>query len=265
VLSAFVDISERKRLEQRLQRAERMKSLGAMAAGIAHDFNNLLTGVLGHALLAAEYLPKESKEGLYLMASIESAQKASRLVRKVLAYTGRSPHSLRPTDLGETMKEAQPWLCSLAAPRATIRLDVAPQLPEILADEDELRQVLENIVLNAAEATHAEGSAIEIRVDRCELSGTEPQLTLPDENFRPGAYACVEVKDCGIGMPPEIAERAFDPFFSTKFLGRGLGLSEVLGIMRAHHGAVRIATTPVRGTSVQLFFPAQEFSQERHF
>src|SRR5262245_61995655 len=106
--------------------------------------------------------------------------------------------------------------------------------------------MLENIVINATEATDPEGIGdIQIHVDRCELSGSEPLLTSTDESVRPGTYVQVEVKDYGVGMAPEIAERAFDPFFSTKFLGRGLGLSEVLGIMRAHHGGVRLATTPV--------------------
>ena len=263
VLNACVDISERKRLEQRLKRAERMKSLGAMAAGIAHDFNNLLTGILGHASLAADCVPRETEAGQHIAASMDSAQQASKLIQKVLAYTGHSSHTLRPTNLGETVRGMEPWLSTLAAPKATIRLAVAPQVPDILADADEVRQVLRNLVLNAAEATAPEGGAIEVRVDRCELSGKEPQLTLPDENFQPGAYVRVEVADRGPGMPPEIVERAFDPFFSTKFLGRGLGLSEVLGIMRAHRGAVRLTSTLVAGTSVQLFFPARESSQDR--
>jgi signal transduction histidine kinase len=262
-LGAFVDISERKRLEQRLNRAERMRSLGGMAAGIAHDFNNLLTSILGHGSFAAEYLPEDSEGWQHIRTTLESAHKASLLIQKVLAYTGQSFHKLRPTNLADTIMHAQPRLCSLAAPRATIRFDIAPQLPEILADVDEVRRVIENVVINAAEATVPEGGSIQIQVGRCELSGNDPHLSLPDEDLKPGTYVHVEVTDCGIGMSPETAERAFDPFFSTKFLGRGLGLSEVLGIMRAHHGAVRLATAPVKGTSVQLLFPARELSQEK--
>jgi signal transduction histidine kinase len=103
-----VDISERKCLERRLQRAERMKSLGAMAAGIAHDFNNLLTSILGHASLAAECIPEDGNGRQHIQASMESAQQASLLVRKVLTYTGRSFHRLLPTNLGETIKGMQP-------------------------------------------------------------------------------------------------------------------------------------------------------------
>jgi signal transduction histidine kinase len=263
VLNAWVDISERKRLEQRLHRAERMKSLGAMAAGIAHDFNNLLTSILGNGCLAAECVPKQSEAVQHIAASMDSAQQASALVQKVLAYTGSSSHTLRPMNLGEAVRIMKPWLGTLAAPGPTIRLDIAPRLPDILADGGEVRQVIRNLVLNAAEATLPKGADIEIHLDCRELSGTEPHLTLPDENIRPGGYVCLELTDHGSGMPPEIAERAFDPFFTTKFLGRGLGLSEVLGIMRAHNGAVRLSTAPIKGTTIQLFFPVRELSAER--
>ena len=258
VLNAYVDISERKQLEQRLQRAERRKSLGAMAAGIAHDFNNLLTTIIGQASLASEELPAQSDARDHLAASLDAAVHASSLIQKVLAYTGHSPHTLRPMDLEETIRNVAPWLSTLTAPKAVIEFDIAPQLPELLADAHELRQVLQNLVLNAAEATVEEGGVIRILVDRCTLSGAEPHLTLADDSFRAGSYVRVEVKDQGAGMPAEIAERAFDPFFSTKFLGRGLGLAEVLGIMRAHKGAVRLNTSPGKGTSIQLFFPAYE-------
>jgi two-component system, cell cycle sensor histidine kinase and response regulator CckA len=181
----------------------------------------------------------------------------------VLSYTGHSPHTLLATDLGEMVDNLQPWLCDLVTPKASIRFHIADRLPNTLVDASEVRQVLRNLVLNAAEATAPQSGSIEIRVDCCELSGSEPHLTVSDHGFRPGPYVCVEVQDSGPGMPPEIAERAFDPFFSTKFVGRGLGLSEVLGIMRAHHGAVRLTTTPLTGTSVQLFFPARELSRKK--
>ena len=254
VLNVAVNVTERKRLEKRLQTAERMRSLGAMSAGIAHDFNNILTSILGEACLAAELVPKESIALPHIQASIDATQQASSLIHKVLAYTGHSPHTLKPVDLGEAIKSVHPWLSTLAAPKATLHLDIAPYLPNTLADANEVRKALRNLVLNAAEAVPEKG-AIQIRVDGCELSGNEPQSAPLDENSPAGTYIRVEVKDSGTGMPPEIAERAFDPFFSTKFLGRGLGLSEVLGIMRAHNGTVRLETKPSAGTSVQLLFP----------
>jgi signal transduction histidine kinase len=265
-----VDISERKaqenlrrELEQDLQRAQRMKSLGAMAAGIAHDFNNLLTSIIGQASLAADRLPPDSKAGQHIAASLQSAEQAARLIGQVLAFTGRSYHTPRPTDLGQLITGFHEELVSLAAPKADVRLAIPPQLPMVMADQDEIRQIFHNLVVNAAEATVTDHGAIEICADLYHVSGEERNLALPGETFAPGAYVRVKVKDSGAGMAAEIAERAFDPFFSTKFLGRGLGLAEVLGIMRAHNGAVSLETVPNGGTSVTLFFPAGEKSASR--
>ena len=263
VLYACVDISERKaqeqlrrELEQRLQRAQRMKSLGAMAAGIAHDFNNLLTGIIGHAALAAKSLPEGTEPQHHIASSLEAADRAANLVHQLLAYTGRSYHTLRPTNLGEVVRDMRPALLNLAGPQAVIRFKISSPLPNVMADPDEIRHVLDNLVLNAIEAKESDAD-VEISVGTQELSGEEKTVTVPDEKVDPGTYVRVEVKDSGAGMPAEIAERAFDPFFSTKFLGRGLGLSEVLGIMRAHNGAVRLETARDEGTSVELFFPVK--------
>jgi signal transduction histidine kinase len=238
----------------RLQRAERMKSLGAMAAGIAHDFNNLLTSILGNASLAASSVPEGDPAREYIAASIESAKQAGSLVQKVLAYTGHAFQTVQPVDLDSTLRKLKPRLEMIASPKAAIHLAIAPQLPQILADPEATGQVLRNLISNAVEAMRPEGGVIEIRAARCELQGDEARTALADEDLQPGPYVRLEVKDSGPGMPPEVAERAFDPFFSTKFLGRGLGLSEVLGIMRAHGGAVRLESAP-GGTSVQLYFP----------
>jgi PAS domain S-box-containing protein len=262
VLSVFVDMSERKAqeqlrrdLERRLLRAQRMKSLGAMAAGIAHGFNNLLTSIIGEASLAAGYLPSEHEAARHIAASLNSAQQAARLIHQVLAFTGQSYRSLRPTDLSAIVRQSQTQLSELAGGKNHIQVEIAPQLPQVMADPDEIRQMLHNLVLNAVEALAPTNGAIYIRVDTYEATGEDADPTPLGENFVPGKYVRIEVRDTGSGMPAEIAERAFDPFFSTKFLGRGLGLSEVLGIMRAHKGSVRLRTGPDTGTSVSLFFP----------
>lgn len=256
-LNAWVDVSDRRKLELRLQRAERMKSLGAMSAGIAHDFNNLLTAIIGRASLTAESVPADSEAGRHIKACIDSGHQASALIQKVLAFTGNSFHTVRPTNLGETMQMLQPALHTLAGSKSEIRIDVAPNTPVILADTDEIRQVTQNLVVNAKEAIGPDEGKIEIRVDVCELTGHEPRLIYLQEEFLGGTYVRLKVSDTGAGMHTEIAERAFDPFFSTKFLGRGLGLSEVLGIMRGYDGAVRLKTNPGIGTSIELFFPAK--------
>jgi PAS domain S-box-containing protein len=263
VVNACVDISDRqaqeqlrRELEQRLQRAERMKSLGVMAAGIAHDFNNLLTSMIGQSSLALECLPESAEAQHHLAASLDAAQRAASLIQQVLAFTGQAFHRVRPTDLGELIHDISPLLCRLTADGTDLHYHVEPALPKVVADPDEIRQILHNLVLNAVEAMGGAGGSIDLTIETRQLSGNEHELAPLDIRLDPGLYVCVRVCDGGAGMPREIAEKAFDPFFSTKFLGRGLGLSEVLGIMRAHGGAVRLETAPDSGTTVELFFPA---------
>lgn len=265
-LNAVVDISDRKAeervrrdLERRLLGAQRMKSLGVMAGGIAHSFNNLLTSVIGRSSLAMETMHNPPEAQLHLADSIESAQQAADLIHQVLAYTGRSYHTLRPVCLGDVVSNMRCSLIGLAGSSTELCFDIAEGLPNVQAATDEVQDVVKQLVLNAIEAMEASGG-IRIGVDACELSGNEPGMTPQDEKLGPGTYVRVKVEDTGSGMPPEIAERAFDPFFSTKFQGRGLGLSVVLGIMRAHKGAVRLTTAQKSGTSVELFFPTENQS-----
>lgn len=139
---------------------------------------------------------------------------------------------------------------------AKVRFNVAEGLPHVLAATDEVQDVLRHLVLNASEAMGT-GGTIDISVDECELSGDESGMAPADKKMDPGTYVRVRVSDTGPGMAPEVAQRAFDPFFSTKFQGRGMGLAVVLGIMRGHKGAVRRQTAQNAGTCVELFFPAR--------
>ena len=268
VLNACVDISERKaqervrrELERDLQRAQRMKSLGVMAAGMAHDFNNLLTGIIGRASLAADTLLPGSEAYEHLSASLQSAEEAARLIGKVLAYTGRAYRKPSSIDIGQLFTDLYPQLVELAGGKAEIRLGIDPQLPRVVAAKDEVRQILRNLIVNSVET--AETDRIEIRADLYRATGAERTLAPAGERLPAGAYLRIKVTDNGAGMTAEIAERAFEPFFSTKFLGRGLGLAEVLGIMRAHKGGVHLETVPGEGTSVTLYFPAGQASATR--
>jgi PAS domain S-box-containing protein len=251
-LTALVDISERKTqerlradLERRLHLHERMKSLGIMAAGIAHDFNNLLTTIIGHASLALEDTTSGPGRERHLTDLLEAAQRAAGLVHQLLSYTGHSHPRLRLTDLSSVVSR---WRDG-----GKISVDVAAGLPPVMADPDEVEQIIQNLVSNAIEAS--EEPRVEIALDTYRVSNNEPEMISPDRKLDPGVYVRMTVKDSGVGMTSDIAERAFDPFFSTKFLGRGLGLSEVLGIMRSHNGGLRLRTVPNSGTSVELFFP----------
>ena len=260
-IEVAVDISERRALENRLQRAQRMQSLGVMAAGIAHDFNGHLTSIIGNATSALDLLPESSDGRRLLAASLESGYHAADLIRQVLAYTGNAYRKLRPVNLAEILDERHLSVPGLAGSKAEVRFRIDARLPSIQADPAEIQQVMRNLVQNAIEASDSAG-VIDISATVSELS--EDTGTM-DEGLPAGCYVHIAVKDVGSGMSADVVAKAFDPFFTTKFLGRGLGLSAVLGIMRAHNGAVRLETVPDSGTTVHLYLPVDATEHDAAF
>ena len=247
---------ERRELERKLLHAQKMQSLGVMAAGFAHDFNNLLTVILGNAEVALEDIPQTSEARPPVQSIVDESRSAADLVHKVLEYTGTAYHILKPIAVEELMAGAKDSLREIAGGRAELQFRFETRLPTIKVDAEEIRQVVANVVRNAVEAVVPPSGLIEIAASVCQLNADDVGKLLPDEELAPGTYVRIDIKDNGSGMPPEIASRAFDPFFSTKFLGRGLGLSVAQGIMRAHHGAVRVESAISAGACFQLFFPA---------
>jgi PAS domain S-box-containing protein len=235
---------ERRRLEAQVQHAQRLESLGVVASGIAHDFNNLLTGILGSASLAAMKVPPDSPAAEQLSRVLAAAEKAAELTNKMLAYAGKGQFLLVPSDLNQVIEEVLPLVRASLGKTASIQLALAPNLPAIDADGNQLQQVVVNLLTNAAEAL-----AREIVVRTGAMTGGE--LSPP----RPSVF--LEVKDDGTGMDEETRMRIFDPFFSTKFAGRGLGLSAVAGIVSAHGGKIRVESAPDRGASFTVLFPAK--------
>lgn len=249
------DVTERRRLEARLRQAEQYESLGVLAGGIAHDFNNLLMVVLGNAnLIRAENgLPGPIVQSLEQIET--AAEQAAGLTRQMLAFAGLTALGARPVRLdllaAEAAERARAWLPA----GATLRCDTSPAVPMVEGDEEHLRQLLENLLRNAAEAIGNDGS---IRVAVTQVNERDPDADIdhlpPDRP--PGGYVALEVADTGHGIDPADRPRVFEPFFSTRFVGRGLGLAVVAGIVRAHHGALRLTSEPERGTVVRLLFPA---------
>jgi signal transduction histidine kinase len=269
VINACVDITERKRadeerraflvrqgeLEQRLVRAEKYSSLALMAGGIAHDFNNLLTVIIGQASLLAFEVEPKSPAAIKLRDLLSAANRAAELTSRLLAFTGEIWCNTEPVDLSLQLSAVQGKLREMTPPSIELELDLAPALPLIRAGIPELRQVIYHLVENAVEALGNEPGKIEIRTSHCELSVDRIENLFPDQQLTPGSYVRMEVIDNGCGIPEEIAPRVFDPFFSTKFVGRGLGLSAVQGIVRAHGGGVCLDSHPTRGTRVEILLP----------
>lgn len=246
---------EKEQLERRLQETQRLESLGVLAGGIAHDFNNLLTGVLGNASLARMQLP-ETNEAQKYIAEIEAvAVRAADLCKQMLAYSGKGRFEVQLLDLNALVTETTKLLQLSISKNASLQFALAPNLPAIRADPTQLRQVVMNLVINASEALEGKTGTIAVR---CGVMKADPdylQGAVLSPELPGGDYIFLEVSDTGSGMPPETLARIFDPFYTTKFTGRGLGLSAVLGIVRGHEGALKVYSEPGRGTSFKLLFP----------
>ncbi len=248
---------ERRRIEHRISEADKVESLARLAGGVAHDFNNLLATILGNAALALADLPPDAPARASIEEIEGAGRRAAELARQMLAYSGRGRLDVGPVDLNGLVAEAEPLLRATLPPDVDVRLELAPDLPEVDGDAVQLRQVLLNLGTNAGEAIHerqGDGGVVTIATRLVEAG--DPLLASAEGPLEPGRYAALAVADTGIGMTPETAARVFDPFFSTKFTGRGLGLAAVLGIVRGHGGAVRLESEHGTGSRFTVLLPA---------
>jgi signal transduction histidine kinase/CheY-like chemotaxis protein/PAS domain-containing protein len=245
-------------MERRMQETQRLESLGVLAGGVAHDFNNLLTAILGNAsLLRAELSAAEGVTDA--IEQIEAAsRRAAELCRQMLAYAGRGRFALQPIDLNELLRDMKHALQVSIPSNAHLELALATTLPPVLADEAQIRQLIMNLVFNAAEALQQGDGTITLRTAAAAKTSAELEQSVFSPALPPGEYVSLSVSDTGSGMTSETVARIFDPFFSTKFTGRGLGLSAVVGIVRAHKGAMQVQSALGEGSTFELLLPAHE-------
>jgi len=253
---------ERRRLDDKLQQAQKLESLGVLAGGIAHDFNNLLTGILGNADLALLELSPESPAREEIGQIRLASTRAADLTRQMLAYAGRGRFVSEILDLSKVVEEMLHLLESSICKQAALHCDLAPDLPAIEGDPGQIRQVVMNLITNASDALEEQPGLLSLRTGICELDGGDPLLLQEDAREGGGPHVFLEVSDTGCGMDAETRARMFDPFFTTKFPGRGLGLAAMLGIVRSHRGAVRVESEPGRGTTCRVLFPVAERATE---
>jgi PAS domain S-box-containing protein len=257
------DITERKReeeerlrLEQRIQQAGKTESLGRMAGAIAHHFNNLLGAVMGNLELAVLDLPQGVKPRANIAQAMVASGRAAEISRLMLAYIGQTIGTRRPIDLSEACREALPLLTASLSKKVQLRTEFPERGPIIQADAVQIRQILTNLVVNAGEAMGDRKGEVVVTVrvmpaTNVRASRFYPPKWEPEEK----SYACLSVSDSGAGMDLETIEKAFDPFFSTKFTGRGLGLAVAMGVVKAHEGALTVESDPGRGTVFRVFLP----------
>jgi PAS domain S-box-containing protein len=248
--------AERARMQERLLTAQKLDSLGMLAGGIAHDFNNLLTAILGGASIALLKLPDAAPARRSIETLVAAARRASELTQQLLAYSGRGKFHVRTIDLSENIRELVLVLEAAIPKRVTLLRRLAPDLPAVQVDVGQIQQVIMNLVINAAEAIGDRPGTIVLTTGRQPVDETYVATLFPGESLVPGDHVFVEVHDDGCGMSPETIAKAFDPFFTTKTKGRGLGLAAVQGIIRSHHGALKIYSTPGRGTTFKVLMPA---------
>ena len=254
---------ERRKLELSVLQAQKLESLGVLAGGIAHDFNNLLTSILGNADLALGELPPSSPARGFLDDIECASRRAADLCRQMLAYSGKGRFVIQPISLNALVSEMGQLLSVSTSKKATLTRTFAADLPSVMADATQIRQVVMNLITNASEAIADREGTITLRTGTLSCDRDYFADAIGDsERYIPGPHVFLEVSDTGIGMDAETLGRIFDPFFSTKFAGRGLGLAAVLGIVRGHQGALKVSSKPGKGTTFRVLLPAHGAAAE---
>jgi PAS domain S-box-containing protein len=250
---------ERRALEAQAQQTQKLESLGVLAGGIAHDFNNLLMAILGNVELALRLVSSTAQERLHLYEIEKTAHRAADLCRQMLAYAGRGRFMLEQLNLNDLIVDMQQIFAVACSKKARLEYQLASEVPAIVGDATQVRQVVMNLVINAAEALGDAAGIITIRtgIHKGTVENDDIYL-MPLEAVKDTPCIVVEVSDTGCGMDDETKSKMFDPFFSTKLVGRGLGLAAVQGIMRGHRGAVTVCSEVGVGTRFRLYFPVAQ-------
>jgi len=254
--------ANKEELDAQIQHTQKLESLGVLAGGIAHDFNNLLVGILGNADLALDELDPGSSAARTVAEMKTAAKNAAELTRQMLAYSGRGKFLVQPISLSDVVKTMGHLLEVSVSKQAVLRYRLADDLPSVEADVSQIRQVVMNLILNASEAIEGKSGVISVSTGASHCDTEYLERTYLNDGLPPGDYVYVEVADTGPGMDEETRDRMFDPFYTTKFAGRGLGLAAVLGIVRGHKGAINVYSEAGEGTTVKVMFPASDKQAE---
>jgi PAS domain S-box-containing protein len=269
VVCAGTDITERKRLEEenlemerKLLHAQKLESLAVMAGGIAHDFNNQLAVVLGNLELGLMDLAPDSVVRPSVMNAIQAAKRSAELCRQIQIYTGNTFYNPLDLDLNELLN-TNPIPMQLRVSRnVTLNLESHNTLPPIKGDPDQIQCLVTNILVNASEAVGDKNGEVRLSTGVIDCDAEYLSRSRIEEKPEPGRFVFLEVTDTGYGMDADTQRRLFDPFFSTKFWGRGLGMSKVIGITKGHHGAIIVDSEVGKGTTIRVLFPVQEEVQD---
>ncbi len=254
ILSIFVDLTDRKRLEVKLQQAQKLEAIGTLAGGIAHDFNNLLMGIQGIVSLMVMDIDSNHPHYERLQKIEKQIKSGAKLTSHLLGYARKGKYEVKPVDLNQLLKETSETF-GRTRKEIIIHRELSEDLFAIEADPGQIEQVLLNLFVNAADAMPGGGDLIlkTMNVTHKDIKG---KLYDP----KPGNYVLLTVTDTGIGMDKETMERIFDPFFTTKEMGRGtgLGLASAYGIIKGHGGYVDVDSKKGQGSTFSIYLPASE-------
>ena len=254
---AFInDITERRRTEEAMRRTQRLESLGVLASGVAHDFNNLLTTIMGNATLALQGMLPTSADRLLIEEIVHASKTAVDLTRQLLAYAGKGRFMVEAIDLSQLVRDISALVQTSIPKNVQLRLRLADNLLPVRVDASQIQQVVMNLVINAGEASGEHVGTILLTTEQQEVDDQYIAAYFAPGELEPGTYVVMEVNDSGCGMDEATKAKIFDPFFTTKKTGRGLGLSAVQGIIRGHKGAMRVYSTPGKGTTFKVLLPA---------
>ncbi len=252
VITLLTDITERMAAEAALQQRQREESISTLAGGIAHDFNNILLGVLGSSTMLAETLPPGHSGADLCEMITTSARRMADLTGKLLAYAHGGKHEPVPLDVNVAVQDTVRMLRGSQPSQVQLQLLLARDLWPVEADQGQLHQVLLNLAFNAFEALSAGGGTLTVLTEN---STREAWVCGGTRDHPAGDYVRISISDTGPGMDQATCERAFEPYFSTKAPGRGLGLAAVQGIVRNHGGCISVESAPLRGTAFHIYLP----------
>ncbi|MBA3684676.1 MAG: response regulator, partial [Planctomycetes bacterium] len=260
MIGSFIDLSDRKRLEEQLRQSQKMEAIGQLAGGVAHDFNNLITVISGYGDTHLQTLASTDPRRKGVEQMLKAARRAAALTQQLLAFSRQQVLTPRATDLNTIVEGLGGMLKRLIGEHIELVIEPHPALGRILADPNQIEQVILNLALNARDAMPSGGRLL-IETENVELDEIYTRL---QPAVRPGSCVMLSITDSGVGMDAETQGRIFEPFFTTKDVGKGtgLGLATVYGIVKQSGGNIWFTSAPGQGTVFKVYFPRVEISDE---
>ncbi|MBU0481230.1 MAG: PAS domain S-box protein [Proteobacteria bacterium] len=261
-LAVLEDVTEKIRLEAQLRHTQKMEAIGTLSGGIAHDFNNILSAVLGYAEIARDEIPDWNPAKHQIDEVLKAANRAKDLVKQILSFSRKGEQNRKPVKIQLLIEETLNFLRASIPTTIDIRLNMAPDCGAILADPTQIHQVLMNLCTNAAQAMEEDGGVLRIDLYEIELNGSGSGNDL---NLKPGVYILLSIADTGVGISQKHLERIFDPYFTTKEVGKGsgMGLAVVHGIVLSHDGRITVESSAGQGSTFKLYFPRVAVEPEK--